>query len=89
MRNLRGVRGVANLVTVKPKARPEAIEAKIEEALKRSAELDARRIAIENRDGSVILRGGVDSYTEREEAEHAAWSAPGVTHVDNRLTVLS
>ena len=60
---------------------------KIEAAFKRSAEIDARRIAVTTEDGKVILNGNVRSWAERREAERAAWAAPGVTQVDDRLSI--
>ena len=64
------------------------IEKKIEAAFKRSAEVDARRISVVAEDGRVTLSGNVHSWMERQEAERAAWAAPGVRHVDDRLTVV-
>lgn len=87
VRYLNGVKGVTNLIKIKEEPKPVEIEAKIENALKRSAEIDARRIWVETRNGTVILHGKVRSWAEREEAEDAAWAAPGVTDVDNRITV--
>ena len=66
---------------------PEQVKAKIEEALKRTAELDAQRIKVETQDGQVILRGSVRAWVEREEAERAAWRAPGVRNVENLIAV--
>jgi len=63
------------------------VKAKIEAAFKRSAEIDARHVRVEARDGAVVLTGQVHSLVERDEAERAAWSAPGVTMVDDRLVV--
>ena len=87
VRRLKGVKGVINAIAVKPKATPIDIKLRIEEALKRSAELDAARITVEASGGEVVLKGTVRSWAEREEAERAAWLAPGVMKVDNRIQV--
>jgi osmotically-inducible protein OsmY len=86
-RRVRGVKGVTNLITLKPRVAPSEIKAKIEDAFRRSAEIDAGRITVEANGGEVILRGTVRSWAERKEAEEAAWRAPGVTKVDNRITI--
>jgi osmotically-inducible protein OsmY len=88
VRSLKGVKGVSNLIIVKPKVAPEDLKSRIEEALKRHAELEARRIRVESDGSKVILLGQVRSWAEREAAESAAWSALGVTEVDNRLEVV-
>ena len=89
VKKLRGVGGVVNKIQVKPRVSPSDVQEKIEEALRRSAELDARRIRVEVNGTEVILEGTVRSWAEREEAERAAWSAPGTTKVDNHITVSS
>jgi osmotically-inducible protein OsmY len=89
VKKLRGVAGVVNKIQVKPRVSPSDVQEKIEEALRRSAELDARRIKVEVNGTEVILEGTVRSWAEREEAERAAWSAPGTTNVKNHITVNS
>jgi osmotically-inducible protein OsmY len=87
VRDIVGVVGVSNFLTVKPTVSPAEVKSKIEDALKRSAETDARRVSVQVEGGRVILRGNVRSWVEREEAERAAWAAPGVIEVDNRIAV--
>jgi osmotically-inducible protein OsmY len=66
---------------------PEELKHRIEQALVRNVETDARRINVSVEDGKIILTGTVHGWWEREEAERVAWSAPGVTRVDNRIIV--
>lgn len=87
VRNLVGVKEVVNSIVVEAEAKPGEIKELIESAFLRSAELDARRIAVEVRGGKVVLRGNVSSCAEEEKASQAAWAAPGVTEVDNQLVV--
>jgi osmotically-inducible protein OsmY len=87
VRRVRGIKGVTNRIVVKPRVAPTEIRRKIEEALRRAAEVDASRISVEAVGSEVILRGTVRSWAERQEAERAAWSAPGVANVDNRIIV--
>ncbi len=84
---LKGVMGVINNIEVKPRVTPTQIKEKIEEALKRSAELDARRINVQVDGNTVKLYGSVRSWAEKDEAEQAAWSAPGITKVENYIVV--
>lgn len=88
-RRITGVRGVSNLITVRPRQKPspDEMKQKIEDALVRSAEMDAKRIAVDVAGDKVILSGTVRSWAEKMEAERAAWSGPGVASVENRISV--
>jgi osmotically-inducible protein OsmY len=88
VRDLLGVVGVSNQVSVRPRVNTADVEAKIVAALKRSAEVDARRIHVGASDGKIVLTGNVRSWTEREEARRAAWSAPGVRDVEDLISVV-
>ena len=88
VRELTGVKGIINNIAVQPVIKTLDVRDKIETAFKRSAEIDARRIQVGSEDGKVILTGNVRSWAERQEAERAAWSAPGVKQVDDRLAVI-
>lgn len=87
VRNLWGIRGVSNRITVRARRILANLKREIEHALARSAHADARTIAVEVEDGKVTLTGAVRGPAEREEAKRVAWSAPGVTAVDDQLTV--
>ena len=88
VRNLKGVRAVTNLIAIKPPAVTSFdVSRKIKEALRRAAEEDADRVIVDAADGNVTLTGKVKSFAERDEAERAAWSAPGVRMVEDRILV--
>ena len=84
---IRGVKSVTNLIGLRPRAEPIEIKKRIEEAFRRSAEIDANHITVEANGSEVVLKGSVRSWAEREEAERGAWAAPGVTKVEDRLVV--
>ncbi len=87
IRKLGGVKGVVNAVTVRPKVRASDVEAKLVAAFERNADVEAHRISVEVSDGRVVLGGKVDSWIEREAAERAAWSVPGVAAVEDRIVI--
>jgi osmotically-inducible protein OsmY len=82
-----GVKGIINDIKIKPRVEPSDIKQKIQEAFRRSAEVDANQITVETSGGEVILKGKVRSWVERDEAERVAWRAPGVTKVHDRIVV--
>ena len=87
VRKVKGVKGVTNSIALKPQLQRSELQRKIMEAFKRNAEVDANRITVEAKGSEVILKGTVRSWIEREEAERVAWSAPGVTKVEDRIVV--
>jgi len=87
VRRLTGVKGVSNLITVKPSTTPSELKKRIENALVRNAQVDANKITVEVQGSKAILKGAVRAWVEKEEAERVAWLAPGVTSVENRITV--
>ena len=86
-RRLTGVVGVLNNIALKPHLSPKQVSSKIEAALQRAAVQDARRIQVEATGGRVVLRGTVRSWAERNDAERAAWAAPGVTSVEDHIRI--
>jgi osmotically-inducible protein OsmY len=87
VRDLRGVCGVSNMIELKQGAKPSQIRENIEAAFRRNAQLDAEHVSVQADGNRVTLRGTVASWSEKESAERAAFSAPGVTGVDNRIEV--
>lgn len=85
---LKGVRGVSNLIRIHQAISTGEVKTRIEEALRRSAEVDAARVNVEANESTVALSGDVRSWAERQEAERAAWSVPGVTDVENYIVVV-
>lgn len=87
VRKLGGVKGVVNLIAIRPKVRAEEVRSRLNAAFERNADLEAKHLTIDVIDGKVVLAGEVASWAEREAAERAAWSVPGVTAVDDRISI--
>jgi osmotically-inducible protein OsmY len=85
--SLIGVRGVSNQIVVKPVASASEVKSRIEAAFRRNAELDAQKVRVELHDGKITLHGQLHSWAERDEADRMAWSAPGVSEVENLIMV--
>lgn len=87
IQNLTGIVSVINLITVKPKLLVSEIEQKISSAFQRNASIDAKKIQVDVEDNKVILTGTIRSFSEKDDAENAAWAAPGVLHVESRIKI--
>jgi len=88
VRKLSGVRGITNMITIKPHIDSGNVKSKIESALKRHADVEANAISVRVQSGNrVVLEGTVDTWAERRAVEDAAWSVPGVAAVEDRLTI--
>jgi osmotically-inducible protein OsmY len=87
VQSINGVRGVISLISIKPVATATSVKNDIEAALRRSAELDANNVEVVVHGATVELRGKVRSFAEREEAELAAWAAPGIGSVVNHIQI--
>jgi osmotically-inducible protein OsmY len=88
VKRLSGVTGLTNAITVKPKVQAMDVKSRIERALKRNAEMEASGIRVSVVGGKVTLDGKVKAFYERDLAERTAWSAPGVTAVEDRISIM-
>jgi osmotically-inducible protein OsmY len=88
VRDVIGVKGVANLITVKPKVKASEVKQRVQEAIERTASIDARGVYVTATNGTVHLHGTVHSLFEKRVAENAAKAAPGVKKVDNEIMVM-
>ena len=87
VRKLLGVMGVSNQIVIKPSVQASDVQRKIRAAFERNADVEAAKIVVATDGSKVTLSGQVDSYYQRTLAENTAWSAPGVTHVRDHITV--
>jgi osmotically-inducible protein OsmY len=87
LRKLRGVTGITNDVTIKPRASATDVSHRIEEALKRHAQIEAKNVHVQVQGGKVTLEGRVPSWADRRTVETAAWAAPGVLKVEDHLRI--
>lgn len=85
VRSLWGVKGISNSIQIRPQVNAGDVRGKIHAAFKRHAHIDAGNVSVDVLDGTVTLKGKVHSWHERDDAENAAWAAPGVTRVKNDL----
>lgn len=85
--HLLGVKGVSNMITLRPHVKTTDIHTLIEAAFRRSGELDARQVQVDVSGGTVTLRGALPTWMEIGAAGLAAWNAPGVSAVDNQITI--
>lgn len=88
VRRLSGVTGVTNAIAVTTSARATDVKERIEKALKRNAEVESNRIRVSVTGGKVVLEGNVKAWYERDLVERTAWAAPGVTAVEDRISIL-
>ena len=88
VRGLPGVVGIANQIEITPRVSVSDIKKRIEDALKRDAETEAQAVHVKVLDGRVTLEGKVRTWSERQAAERAAWSSPGVKTVEDRISII-
>lgn len=87
VRHLRGVKSVRNLIAIAAVVATKEVRGAIQAAFHRNAQIEANRITVDTVDGEVVLKGTVKTWAEREEAERAAWMAPGVSAVRNNIGI--
>ncbi len=89
VRNLKGVAGLYNAITIEPAVSPSGVQQAISKAFVRTAQFDGKHVTVTADAGVVTLEGTVHSWSERQQANATAWSAPGVTGVTNRLRIMN